>query len=86
MRKINGKSNLSGKLIENHRLQKNISREELAQQLQLLGLDLDRVQIFRIEKGKMLVKDFELITICKVLDINYEELKKELDNELKSSN
>lgn len=86
MNKINENSNLSGKIIENYRLEKNMSREDLAKQLQLLGFNIDRVQIFRIEKSKVILKDFELIAICKILEINYEELKKELENKLKSSN
>lgn len=36
MRKYNNLSNLTGKIIENARLAKNLSREELAQKLQLL--------------------------------------------------
>ena len=85
MNKINNKSNASGALIKNYRFQNNMSEETLANKLQLLGVNLDRHQIFRIEKGKRILKDFELIAICKVLDIDYVELKKVLDNELKSS-
>ena len=36
MRKFNKKSNICGKIIENARLTKNLSREDLAQKLQLL--------------------------------------------------
>ena len=86
MNKINENSNSSGKIIEKYRFKKHMSRNGLATKLQLRGVNLDRIQIFRIEKGKRILKDFELITICEVLDINYEDLKKELDNELKSSN
>lgn len=78
MRKYNGKSNLYGEIIEKYRLSKDMSREYLAQQLQLLGMNIDRTHILRIEKGEVILKDFELIAICKILKINYSELEEKL--------
>ena len=69
MRKVNNKSNICGKIIENKRLSQNLSREELAEKMQLMGLNVDRSFIYRIEKQKSIIKDFELISICKILDI-----------------
>ena len=48
MRKVNNKSNICGKIIENKRLSKNLSREELAEKMQLMGLNVDRSFIYRI--------------------------------------
>ena len=62
MRKFNGKSNVCGLLIENYRLKNDMSR------------DIDRAHIYRIEKGIVILKDFELITICKILNIDYTDL------------
>lgn len=78
IRKFNNKKNISGKIIEKYRTEKNISREELAEKLQLLGLNMDRTHIFRIEKNQLMVKDFELIAICKILKIDYKDFEKEL--------
>jgi len=86
MRKFNEKSNLAGNVIRKYRLQNNLSGEELAEQLQLKGLDVDRSYIFRIEKGKAIIKDFELIYICEVLEIDYNELRAELNKSTKSNN
>jgi len=72
MRKYNGKSNLCGQIIEKYRTEQNMSRENLAEQLQLLGLNIDRTHILRIEHGKVILKDFELLAICKVLKIAHE--------------
>lgn len=77
MRKFNGKSNLSGKIIEKYRLGQKMSREDLAQQMQLRGLNVDRSYIFRIEKGKAIIKDFELIAISEILKIDYQKLQDE---------
>lgn len=43
--------------------------------LQLHAVYLDITELKRIEDGTQIVKDFELIGLCKVLDINYEDLK-----------
>jgi len=74
MRKFNNKSNITGKIVEKYRLQKDMSREDLAHKLQLMGLNIDRSHLLRLEKNKVIVKDFELLAICKILDIKYEDL------------
>ena len=78
MRKYNGKSNFAGEIIEKYRLEKDMSREKLAEKLQLMGLNIDRSHILRIEKGTVIIKDFELISICKILGIDYSELESKL--------
>lgn len=78
MRKYNGKSNISGKIIENYRNVNNMTREDLAKKLQLLGINIDRSGILRIENNKVILKDFELLAIIKILNINLEDLQKQL--------
>lgn len=75
MRKYNNKSNISGKIIEQYRLKADMSREALAEQLQLLGLSIDRYTSYR---KKVIIKDFELLAICKILNIDYYELQNKL--------
>lgn len=43
--------------------------------LQLHAVYLDSTELKRIEDGTQIVKDFELIGLCKVLDVNYDDLK-----------
>lgn len=50
------------------------SQRELADELQLIGLDVDKNAIQRIEAGKRFVTDIELVYLCKVLGITLEEL------------
>lgn len=52
-----------------------MSREELAEKLQLMGINIDRNHIYRIEKEIVIVKDFELIAICRILNIDYKKLE-----------
>lgn len=76
MKKFNNNRNIIGNLIKIHREQKNYTKTELSHKLELLGIDFDRFELYKIETGKTSVKDFELIGLCVVLDIDFEELKK----------
>ena len=55
----------------------DVSQKRLADMLQLLGLDLDKNAIQRIESGKRFVTDIELRYFAKVLNVSYEELLSE---------
>lgn len=79
MKKYNDKSNVVGNLIKDCRENLNLSKGEVSRRLQLHGVYLDRTELKRIETGKMIVKDFELLGLCKVLDIDYEKLKNLID-------
>ena len=76
MKKFEDKPNVVGELIKSARLKKKYSKVDVSTKLDLLGINLTRAELYRIENFGMIVKDFELIGLCIVLDINYEELKK----------
>lgn len=76
MKKFNNCRNVIGDLIKKHREEKHYTKTELYHKLELLGIELDRFELYKIETAKTSVKDFELIGLCIVLDINFEELKK----------
>ena len=69
-----GRNNICGQQISKYRTQLNISQRELADRLQMNGLDIDKNAIQRIEAGKRFVTDIELIVIAKVLNKSFEEL------------
>lgn len=75
MRKYNGKSNVAGDFIEKALREKNMTKEDLCKQLQLRGINIDRWHLYKIINGKVILKDFELIIICKILDVDYNNLK-----------
>ncbi len=75
MRKYNGKSNIAGDFIEKALREKNMSKEALCKQLQLHGINIDRWHLYKIINGKVILKDFELIIICKILEVDYNDLK-----------
>ena len=79
--KIGEKNNISGPAIKKLRLEKGWSQRELADILQLKGLDVDKNAIQRIEARKRFVTDIELVYFAKVFEVDYRELlEEELDN------
>lgn len=79
MKRFKGKSNAYGNLIENYRKQKGFSREDLSRELDLIGIPISGDELYRIEKQRMILKDFELIAICTILEIDINELKNEIE-------
>ena len=70
----NGDNNVCGKQVAVFRKAMGKSQRELADALQLLGLDVDKNAIQRIEAGKRFVTDIEVIAFAKVFNITFEEL------------
>ena len=71
-----GLNNISGKVIAAKRKKMKISQRQLADRLQLLGMDVDKNAIQRIEAGKRFVTDIELVFFARVLSLSYNELLK----------
>ncbi|MEE1356831.1 MAG: helix-turn-helix transcriptional regulator [Clostridia bacterium] len=69
-----GRNNICGKKISLYRKELNISQRELADRLQLVGLDIDKNAIQRIESGQRFVTDIELVAIAKVIGHSFHEL------------
>ena len=69
-----GQNNICGKQIAKLRKAMNLSQRQLADALQLLGLDVDKNAIQRIEAGKRFVTDIEVVFLSKALKISVEEL------------
>jgi len=70
----NGRNNICGTQIAYYRKEMHKSQRQLADALQLLGLDVDKNAIQRIEAGKRFVTDIELVYFAKVLNVSYQEL------------
>ena len=82
MKKFNEYRKIIGTLVKEHREQKNYTKTELSQKLELLGVELDRFELYKIETAKKSVKDFELIALCMVLDIKMDELKNQFEKNI----
>ena len=75
MRKVGGKSNFCGKIIKNARKSSNMKEEEVARKLQLEGLNVDKSFVSKVESSSVILKDFELLLIAKVLNIDLNEIR-----------
>ena len=64
-----GRNNICGKPIAKKRKQMGMSQRQLADALQIEGLDVDKNAIQRIEAGKRFVTDIELAYLSKVLQV-----------------
>ena len=70
----NGENNVCGRKVAEIRKKMGKSQRQLADSLQLLGLDVDKNAIQRIEAGKRFVTDIEILFLCKALKITADEL------------
>ena len=71
---LNGYYNVIGQNIRKYREHKGISQRQLANKLNLKGINLYHSDISRIEANYLFIRDYELIGICKVLGITYEQI------------
>ena len=69
-----GLNNVCAKNIAHFRIKIGISQRELADKMQLVGIDIDKNAIQRIECGKRFVTDIEVIAFAKVFGITFEDL------------
>ena len=69
-----GKNNLCGAQVFTARKRLGISQRELADRLQLCGLNIDKNAIQRMEAGKRFVTDIELVALSKTLSLSLKEL------------
>ncbi len=69
-----GLNNLCGKNIAHFRTELRLSQRELADKMQLVGIDIDKNAIQRIECGKRFVTDIELVAFARNFEKSIEEL------------
>lgn len=66
--------NLIGERLRTLRASKNLSQRDLARELQLIGIDMDKNVITRIETNKRYVTDFELQALKEIFKVSYDYL------------
>lgn len=74
--KNEGKNNLCGERVRALRLAypTKLSQRALADKMQLIGIDVDKNAIQRIEAGKRFVTDIELKALAEILGVRVDEL------------
>lgn len=69
-----GRNNVAGIKVAELRKGLRISQRELADRLQVVGLDIDKNTVQRMESGQRFITDIEVISLAKVFGITVEEL------------
>ena len=66
---FNGSKNICGQRVKDARKKMKLSQEELAARLQVEGVNIERDSVSRIEIGTRFVADYELLILCKILNV-----------------
>lgn len=78
-----GKKNVIAMQLKLMRVRKDVTQQELAARMQVLGTSVDQQAISNIENNKRLVTDFELACFCKALHCTERELLQDFYDKLK---
>ncbi len=81
--KYNNNLNVSGKKIKQLRMKNNLSLSKLSTKLALLGIDISKPSLHKLETGNRILKDYELFGLSIVFRVPVEELLTDFIEELK---
>ena len=70
----NGANNICGTNVAKFRREKHLSQRALADELQLIGLDVDKNAIQRMESGQRFITDIEISFLCKIFQKSFDEM------------
>lgn len=84
VRKLNNNLNVIGENLKFYRKAKHLSQANLMKDLNLLGINMHKNDIYMIEANKRTVKDYEIWGFLKILNISFEDLFKGIEDKLES--
>ena len=73
-RTADGRNNITGIKMKELRKALKISQRELSDRLQVVGLDIDKNAVQRIESGQRFVTDIEILTIANCFNVTVSSL------------
>lgn len=71
---FNGKKNICGERVKEARKKLKITQSDLAARLQIEGVNIERDSVSRIEIRTRFVADYELVVLCKILNVSADYL------------
>jgi len=80
IKKYKEKKNIAGPLIKESRKKVHMTKAELCKKLELQGVYINRDELLLMEKNQLMIKDFEMVAISKILDIDLNKLKSFLED------
>lgn len=84
VRKLNNNLNVIGENLRKFRIEKHLSQSALIRELNLMGINVHKNDIWLIEANKRTVKDYELWGFVKVLNISYQDLFDGIEDKLEN--
>lgn len=79
IKKYNEYRNISGIKLKELRMNSKMSQKQVAEKLQLEGIDLTEKEISKIEHNNRLVHDFELFAFAKIFKVSADEFNLKSD-------
>lgn len=73
IKKFNEYRNISGIKLRDLRMKLKMSQKQVAEKLQLEGIDITEKEISKIEHNNRLVQDFELFAFAKIFKVSADE-------------
>ena len=80
--KYNDKLNVIGEKLKYYRELNKLSQSQVSNRLQLIGRDIPKNSLQRLENGKRILRDYELAGFSKIFNVSIDEMLKEFINEL----
>lgn len=71
---FNGCNNISGNKIREERIKRGLNQKDLATQMQLRGVVINRDSISRIESGRRFVTDYEIKILAEIFGVSTDYL------------
>ena len=65
-----------------YRIKDKMTQKELAEKMQLYGIDLNKNSLQKVERGDRIIKEYELAVFCEVLNVSADELLKDCTENL----
>ena len=72
--RFDGNMNVIGRLLKEYRMKKDLSYEKLSAKLELMGISIHKQSLYDIENNKRTVKDYELLALAKILEVDVNDL------------
>ena len=79
--KYNNQLNVTGKKIKELRIKNNLSLSGLSTKLALMGIDISKPSLHKLETGNRILKDYELFGLSMVFKVPIQEFISDLKNE-----
>lgn len=78
IKKYNEYRNISGIKLKELQIENKMSQKQVAEKLQLEGIDLTEKEISKIEHNNRLIHDFELFAFAKIFNVSADYFNTEL--------